>query len=128
MDRVAALAREADATPYMVLLAAFGVLLQRYTHSDDFLVATPVLNRTAGAEDVIGYYGNTVALRLRPGAHQTRQREHERHRAREQDRVDGRARSRVQASEPGRQQSIPPSDHRKPGVPREDHIQRTELP
>lgn len=70
VDRVAALAKESGATPYMVLLAAFGVLLQRYTHADDFLVATPVLNRTADVEDVIGYYGNTVALRLRAGAHQ----------------------------------------------------------
>ncbi|OBH01999.1 non-ribosomal peptide synthetase [Mycobacterium sp. E136] len=70
VDRVAALAKESGATPYMVLLAAFGVLLQRYTHADDFLVATPVLNRTADVEDVIGYYGNTVALRLGAGAHQ----------------------------------------------------------
>ncbi len=29
----------------MVLLAAFGALIHRYTHSDDFLVAAPVLNR-----------------------------------------------------------------------------------
>uniref|UniRef100_UPI00115501AA non-ribosomal peptide synthetase n=1 Tax=Mycobacterium lehmannii TaxID=2048550 RepID=UPI00115501AA len=71
VERVAALAKEAGATPYMVLLAAFGVLMQRYTHADDFLVAAPVLNRTAEVEDVIGYYGNTVALRLRPGAHES---------------------------------------------------------
>ncbi|KUI23551.1 non-ribosomal peptide synthetase [Mycobacterium sp. GA-1285] len=71
VERVATLAKEAGATPYMVLLAAFGVLLQRYTHADDFLVATPVLNRTSDVEDVIGYYGNTVALRLRPGAHES---------------------------------------------------------
>ena len=71
VDRVAALAKESGATPYMVLLAAFGVLMHRYTHADDFLVATPVLNRGAGLEDVIGYYGNTVALRLRPQPRQT---------------------------------------------------------
>ena len=70
-DRVAALAKESGATPYMVLLAAFGALMHRYTHADDFLVATPVLNRGAGLEDVIGYYGNTVALRLRPQPRQT---------------------------------------------------------
>ena len=40
--------------------------MHRYTHSDDFLVATPVLNRGAGTEGSIGYYGNTVAIRLRP--------------------------------------------------------------
>ena len=66
MDRVALLARETGATPYMVLMAAFGALVHRYTHASDFLVATPVLNRGAGTEDVIGYYGNTLVMRMRP--------------------------------------------------------------
>ena len=64
--RVSELARQIGATPYTVLLAAFGTLLHRYTHADDVLVATPVLNRGGGTEDALGYYGNTVALRLRP--------------------------------------------------------------
>lgn len=64
VTKVSALARDTGATPYMVLLAAFGALINRYTHTDDFLVASPVLNR--GTDDAIGYYGNTVALRLRP--------------------------------------------------------------
>ncbi|WP_156688117.1 non-ribosomal peptide synthetase [Mycobacterium sp. Marseille-P9652] len=64
--RVTALARETGCTPYMVMLAAFGALVHRYTHSDDFLVAAPVLNRGAGTDDSIGYFGNTVAMRLRP--------------------------------------------------------------
>ncbi|MEN4399541.1 amino acid adenylation domain-containing protein [Mycolicibacterium senegalense] len=62
--QVSALARETGATPYMVLLAAFGALIYRYTHTDDFLIATPVLNRDT--DETIGYYGNTVAMRLRP--------------------------------------------------------------
>ena len=66
IDRAAALARETDATPYMVLMAAFGALVHRYTHASDFLVATPVLNRSAGTENAIGYYGNTVVMRMRP--------------------------------------------------------------
>ncbi|MGE2723944.1 amino acid adenylation domain-containing protein [Mycolicibacterium pulveris] len=70
-EQVAKLAKESGATPYMVLLAAFGVLMHRYTHADDFLVATPVLNRPAELDDVIGYYGNTVALRLRPQPRQS---------------------------------------------------------
>ncbi|MBB3748256.1 mycobactin peptide synthetase MbtE [Mycolicibacterium sp. BK634] len=64
VDAVTKLAHELGATPYMVLLAAFSALMQRYTHADDFLVAAPVLNRSS--DDVIGYYGNTVALRMRP--------------------------------------------------------------
>jgi mycobactin peptide synthetase MbtE len=71
VDRAAALARDVGATPYMVLLAAFGALVHRYTHVDDFLVATPVLNRGAGVDDCIGYFGNTVALRLGPQPDQT---------------------------------------------------------
>ena len=65
-ERVTAAANEVGATPYAVLLAVFGVLVHRYSHADDFLVATPVLNRTGDTEDVIGYFGNTVAMRLRP--------------------------------------------------------------
>ena len=65
-QRVIAVARDTGCTPYMVLLAAFGVLVHRYTHTGDFLVAAPVLNRGAGTEDTIGYFGNTVVMRLRP--------------------------------------------------------------
>jgi mycobactin peptide synthetase MbtE len=71
LSRASGLGRDAGATPYMVLLAAFGALVHRYTNADDFLVATPVLNRGAGVDDRIGYYGNTVALRLRPRGAQT---------------------------------------------------------
>ncbi len=66
VDRAAALARETGATPYMVLMAAFGALVHRYTHASDFLVATPVLNRSAGTETAIGYFGNTLVMRMRP--------------------------------------------------------------
>ncbi|CAN5863021.1 mycobactin non-ribosomal peptide synthetase MbtE [soil metagenome] len=70
-QQVADLARDNGTTPYAVLLAVFGTLVHRYTHADDFLVVTPVLNRGAGTEDVIGYFGNTVAMRLRPQATMT---------------------------------------------------------
>lgn len=65
-ERLTAAADGAGATPYAVMLAVFGVLVHRYSHVDDFLVATPVLNRTGDDEDFIGYFGNTVAMRLRP--------------------------------------------------------------
>lgn len=61
---VQALAEDTSSTPYTVLLAAFTAVVYRYTYSEDFLVAAPVLNRTS--HDVIGYYGNTVAMRMRP--------------------------------------------------------------
>ncbi|MDV3128305.1 amino acid adenylation domain-containing protein [Mycobacterium sp. 21AC1] len=64
VEKVATLARDTGSTPYMVLLAGFGALIHRYTHTDDFLVATPVINRET--DETIGYYGNTVAMRMRP--------------------------------------------------------------
>lgn len=64
VDAVTQLARSVGATPYMVLLAAFSALIHRYTHAEDFLVAAPVLNRAD--DEVIGFHGNTVALRMRP--------------------------------------------------------------
>ncbi|WP_156744688.1 non-ribosomal peptide synthetase, partial [Mycobacterium sp. E2238] len=71
VDRAAALARESGATPYMVLMAAFAALVHRYTQSTDFLIAAPVLNRGIGTESAIGYYGNTVVIRMRPEPRQT---------------------------------------------------------
>ncbi|MCV7382629.1 non-ribosomal peptide synthetase [Mycolicibacter longobardus] len=68
MDGIADLARSNGATPYMVIAAALTALIHRYTATDDFLIASPVLNRTAGTEDAIGYFGNTVVLRARVSA------------------------------------------------------------
>ncbi|HEX6367825.1 MAG TPA: amino acid adenylation domain-containing protein [Longimicrobium sp.] len=62
---VEALAREAGATPYMVLLAAFAALLHRYTGDRDLVVGTPAANRARPeTQDVIGYFANTLAVRL----------------------------------------------------------------
>ncbi|MGQ9407863.1 amino acid adenylation domain-containing protein [Mycolicibacterium gilvum] len=71
VERVRVAAREAGATPYMVMLAAFGALLHRYTHADDVLIASPVLLRGPDSEDVIGYHGNSAVMRLRPQPMQT---------------------------------------------------------
>lgn len=59
------LAREENATLFMVVLAAFGTLLARYTGQDDIVVGTPIAGRNrVEIEDLIGYFMNTVALRL----------------------------------------------------------------
>lgn len=68
MAGIAELGRSAGATPYMVIAAALSALIHRYTATDDFLIASPVLNRTAGTDGVIGYFGNTVVLRARISA------------------------------------------------------------
>jgi amino acid adenylation domain-containing protein len=66
---VAAFGRGLGATPFMVLLTAFGALLARYTGRDDLVVGTPIANRgRVELEPLIGFFVNTLALRLRlPG-------------------------------------------------------------
>jgi amino acid adenylation domain-containing protein len=52
-------------TPFSVLLAAYGILLRAYTQQDDILVGTPSAGRNrAELEDLIGFFVNTVVLRL----------------------------------------------------------------
>ncbi|MFJ8623278.1 amino acid adenylation domain-containing protein [Kitasatospora sp. NPDC093550] len=61
---VAALGRARSATSFMVLLAAFHVLLARYSGQSDLAVGTPVAGRTrAETEDLVGLFVNTVVLR-----------------------------------------------------------------
>ncbi len=62
--RVEDFARAHSASPFMVLLAAFGALVRRYAGASDFLVSVPVTERGAAAEGAIGYFGNTLLLRI----------------------------------------------------------------
>ncbi|CAM3286845.1 Amino acid adenylation domain-containing protein [Corallococcus soli] len=65
-EALEALARREGVTPFMVLLAAFQVLLGRYAGQDDVLVGSPIAGRRhAEAEALIGYFANTVVLRTR---------------------------------------------------------------
>jgi amino acid adenylation domain-containing protein len=58
--------RRASVTPYMLLLAAFDLLLARYAGQDDLVVGTPVANRTrVETEGLVGCFVNTLALRAR---------------------------------------------------------------
>ncbi|OLF10542.1 hypothetical protein BLA60_15275 [Actinophytocola xinjiangensis] len=60
------LARSAEATPFMVLLAAFAVVLRRWSGQDDVLLGTPVAGRDRPElEELVGFFVNTVPLRLR---------------------------------------------------------------
>ncbi|MEK7784918.1 MAG: condensation domain-containing protein, partial [Chloroflexota bacterium] len=63
---LAALSRREGATLFMTLLAAFQVLLSRYTHQDDINVGTPIANRNrADIEALIGFFVNTLVMRAR---------------------------------------------------------------
>ncbi|MFG2169744.1 amino acid adenylation domain-containing protein, partial [Micromonospora chersina] len=63
--RLRELAARHNATMFMTLAAAYAVLLGRYTGQDDLLIGTPIANRQADTEDLIGFFVNTLALRSR---------------------------------------------------------------
>jgi amino acid adenylation domain-containing protein len=51
-------------TPFMTLLAAFEVLLYRYSGQEDFAVGSPIANRRRPeVEGLIGFFVNTLVLR-----------------------------------------------------------------
>jgi amino acid adenylation domain-containing protein len=62
--KLRALARAESATLFMVLAAAFNVLLFRLSDNEDVVVGTPVANRPlAELEPLIGFFVNTLVLR-----------------------------------------------------------------
>jgi len=65
-DSLRELSRREGATMFMVLLAAFKVLLYRYSGQTDLAVGTPVAGRNRlEIEPLIGFFVNTLVLRTR---------------------------------------------------------------
>ena len=63
-DSLKALANDTGTTLYMVLLAAFNVVLGRWSGQQDVVVGTAIAGRTeASLEPLIGFFTNTLALR-----------------------------------------------------------------
>ncbi len=63
------LARSENASFYMLLLAAFSVLLYRYSGKDDFCIGTPISGRRRiETEPLIGLFINTIVMRCQPQA------------------------------------------------------------
>lgn len=59
------LARQERTTPFVVLLAAYAVMLGRWARQTDLTVGTVVANRTREElERVVGFFANTLALRV----------------------------------------------------------------
>jgi amino acid adenylation domain-containing protein len=59
------LAERQGATPYMLLAAALGILLQRFTGEDDLLLGTVSAGRNRPElEELIGFFVNTLVLRI----------------------------------------------------------------
>lgn len=64
LDRLHQLSREQGATLFMVLLAAFNVLLSRYSGQKDIAVGSPIAGRNrTEIEDLVGFFVNALVLR-----------------------------------------------------------------
>src|SRR5262249_34572404 len=64
LDRLERVARAERCTLFMVLLAAFQVLLARYSGRQDICVGTPASGRDlVEAEPMVGYFAQTLVLR-----------------------------------------------------------------
>ncbi|MFZ5987610.1 MAG: condensation domain-containing protein [Bacillota bacterium] len=60
------LARESGTTLYMVLLAAYNILLSKYTNQKDIVVGSPIAGRPhADLENIIGMFVNALPMRNR---------------------------------------------------------------
>ncbi|MFI6638493.1 condensation domain-containing protein [Streptomyces sp. NPDC050504] len=63
-ERIRALGRTHETTPFMTLLAAFQLLLAHHSDRPDVTVGTPMSGRTRiEVEPLIGFFVNTLALR-----------------------------------------------------------------
>jgi amino acid adenylation domain-containing protein len=63
-DSLQKVGRERSATFFMILLAAFNVLLRQYSGQDDILVGTPTAGRSrTGFEGIVGFFVNNLVLR-----------------------------------------------------------------
>lgn len=71
-ERLKKLAADSDTTLYMILLAAYNVLLFRYTGQEDIIVGAPFACRThSEMEHMIGMFVNTLPLRSYPEKHKS---------------------------------------------------------
>lgn len=62
---VTELARAHNVTLFMVLLGAFATFLYRLTGERDLVIGTPMANRNhVGLENVVGFFSNTVPVRI----------------------------------------------------------------
>ncbi len=63
-EKIEKVSAKLNITPYMFLLGAFEILLSKYSRQTDFVVGTPIANRTKlETEKLIGFFVNTLAIR-----------------------------------------------------------------
>ncbi|ADL53611.1 non-ribosomal peptide synthetase [Clostridium cellulovorans] len=70
--RIKNLSNKTSSTNFMTLLAAYNILLHRYTSQEDIIIGTPVSGRHhAGIENVVGMFVNTLPMRNKPMGEKT---------------------------------------------------------
>lgn len=63
-NRLKILAQQQGATLYTVLMAAWQILLYRYSGQDDICIGSPVANRhNSETQPLVGFFANTIVLR-----------------------------------------------------------------
>ncbi|WP_342552911.1 SDR family NAD(P)-dependent oxidoreductase [Paenibacillus sp. FSL R7-0652] len=66
------MASRTGTTLFMLLLAAYNVLLAKYAAQDDIVVGSPIAGRShADLEDVVGVFINIITIRTKPQADKT---------------------------------------------------------
>ncbi|MEN2470509.1 amino acid adenylation domain-containing protein [Burkholderia sp. GS2Y] len=64
-DGLRAIARASGTSTFMVVLAAYALLLSRYSHQQDLVIGSPIANRRSSmTEPLIGFFANMLALRV----------------------------------------------------------------
>ncbi len=71
-QRLSQLEENTGATLYMILLAAYTILLSKYSGQEDIVVGTPSAGRThLDVESVVGMFVNTLVIRNHPAGRKT---------------------------------------------------------
>ncbi|MGM7721814.1 amino acid adenylation domain-containing protein [Metabacillus sp. Hm71] len=66
-QRLEQLCSETNSTPYMVLTAAYSILLSTYSSQQDIIIGLPILGRThSDLKHTIGMFANTIVIRTFP--------------------------------------------------------------
>ncbi|NJK48665.1 amino acid adenylation domain-containing protein [Candidatus Gracilibacteria bacterium] len=64
-EQLKSLSQQSGATLFMTLLAAFAILLSRYSNQNDLVIGSPIANRNRSElESLIGFFVNTLMLRI----------------------------------------------------------------
>lgn len=72
IQRLKDLSQKSEGTLFMTLLAVFTILLSRYTDQSDIVIGSAIANRNRQEiEPLIGFFVNTLALRINLSSHPT---------------------------------------------------------